>query len=113
MEDDSTDKHWRRVTVDGADITEHIAAMFDAIVGSLDWGSGFLDTETIESILIVADLVGFEDPGAARVDLPGFESWPGGDRTTYEDWLRKKAKAVTAWRAQVKAKAAAMRKDDE
>jgi len=78
---------WRRATVGQADITEHIAAMFDALVGSLDWGSGFLETETIESILIVGEVIGF-DMDAADHGAPG-------------------------WRAQVKAKAAAMLQGDD
>lgn len=53
---------WRRVAVDGVDITDHVAAMFDTLVGSLDWGSGFLDEDEIDSILTVADLVGLEPP---------------------------------------------------
>lgn len=98
-------EHWRRIAVDGADITEHVAAMFDAIVGSLDWGSGFLDTETIESILIVAELAGFDVPDVCPLDvalpdnppLPkGVTTGPGGE-------------ATAAWRAQIRAKAQAMR----
>lgn len=115
-----------RITVDGADITEHVAAMFDAIVDSMDWGSGFLDTETIESILIVAELAGFEAP-AVRVNPPGFDEWNPGrfpkwemsradwqesvGRPAYEDWQRRRAEAIIAWRAQVKAKAEAMRRE--
>ena len=32
--------------------------MFDALVGSLDWGSGFLDSEEIAAIVTVGDLAG-------------------------------------------------------
>jgi hypothetical protein len=51
---------WHPVTVRGVDVTEHIAAMYDAIVASTDWGSGFLDDDAIEGILLVASLVGFD-----------------------------------------------------
>lgn len=81
---------WRRVTVDRADITEHVAAMFDALINSTDWGSAWLDTETIESILIVGEVVGFD---TSAVQLAEDHS------------LRM---TISAWRAQVKARAAAM-----
>ncbi len=75
-----------KITCNGADITEHVAAMYDAIVGSLDWGSGFLDVETMESVLIVAHLAGYT--------IPTIQTF-------------------AAWIAQVKAKADAMRADSE
>lgn len=109
-----------KVTCRGADITEHVAAMFDALVCSLDWGSGFLDAETIESVLIVAELAGF-DVGASRVDteVPGFPTYqtvraadPKATReqehTQHRQWLQDRAKAIESWRAQVQAKARAM-----
>jgi hypothetical protein len=74
----------------------HVAAMYDALVGSLDWGSGFLDTEEIESILIVAELAGFDVP--ERVPASG-------EMTGIE--------AITVWRKQVAAKARAMAADAE
>ncbi len=40
-----------KIMIGQFDITKHVAAMYDAIVSSLDWGSEFLDTETIVSIL--------------------------------------------------------------
>lgn len=52
----------RRIMIGNADVTEHVAAMFDAIVGSLDWGSGFLSSEEIESIVAVGTLAGFDVP---------------------------------------------------
>lgn len=85
--DDATTK-WRRVAVGGTDITEHVAAMFDALVASLDWGSMFLATDDVESIVTVADLVGFEIPMVDRGPVPSVES-------------------LAKWRAQIAAKAAA------
>lgn len=63
------------ITCRDVNISDHVAAMFDALVTSLDWGSGFLDAETIESILIVAALAGFDVPAVAtgNLDPPGFE----------------------------------------
>lgn len=100
---------WRRVTVDGVDITEQIASMFDAICQSTDWGSGFLDTEEIENIIIVANLVGFDipspDPTSAPTELlegrTQADVFDSGQRESIRD----------RWLAQVAAKAREMRGD--
>lgn len=120
--------------------------MFDALIGSMDWGSGFLDIETIESILIIAELAGF-DLGDHRVDVdvPGlvllpspvfppdaimpYGGWPSDRPEVYSEAQRKLAEfrnasdtvwsdnqarrteAITAWRAQIQAKARAMAKE--
>jgi hypothetical protein len=83
----------RAIVIGTKDITEHVARMYDAIVGSLDWGSQFLDTETIESILIVGKLAGWKlvEP------LPDSEALRG------VPWGDRKA-AIEKWRAQVQAK---------
>jgi hypothetical protein len=101
----------RRITIGNADVTEHVAAMFDALIGSLDWGSGFLSSEEIESILIVAELAGFEAPEPHHVELAGFESSQEHllALPARAEWRRKRAEALEAWRAQIKAKAEAMR----
>lgn len=87
----------------GVNIAEHVGAMFDALVGSLDWGSGFLDAETIESILIVAELAGFEVP-----ESPGTDEAPPGsglpELSVHEDSTAR-AEAIATWRKQVQAKA--------
>ena len=59
-------QRWRLVSVGGVDVTEHVAAMFDALVASMDWGSDFLDDDTIHSILTVADLVSLDVPSDDR-----------------------------------------------
>lgn len=114
-----------QITCRGADITEHVAAMFDAIVGSLDWGSEFLDAETIESILIVAELAGFEAPaGVPAVEPPGFPAWTtvhAADRAAtreqeyaqHRQWLEDRARAIAEWRTQIAAKARAMVEEGE
>lgn len=104
-------ERWRRVTVDGVDITEHIAAMFDSIVGSLDWGSGFLSTEEIESIMIVADLVGFDAPDPDPTSAPDELLDGVSQAEVFSDGHRAQTRA--AWRAQVRAKAQAMRGDSK
>ena len=135
-----------KITCDGIDITEHVAAMFDALVQSLDWGSGFLDADEIESILIVAELCGFDIPALpVELDLPGLVlppapkypddvgipagGWPSDHPEVWQEAQRKLAEyrqaesaayrerhrltaaALVAWRAQVQAKARAMRAD--
>lgn len=116
----------RPIVVDGVNITDHVAAMFDAIVGSADWGSGFLDTETIASILTVAELAGLDTDGLKiEFDPPGFGPYPPATGKTrpagtyptpdelaeYDarraEWLKKRSDAMAAWRAQVKAMALA------
>ena len=93
-------KRWRRVKVDGVDVTDHVAAMFDAIVGSTEWGSDFLSVECIESILIIAQLVGFDVPNAEPSDL-----------TVGVTSQVERQQIIEKWKAQVAAKAAAMRSD--
>lgn len=44
------------------DITDSIAFMYDAIVQSLDWGSGFLDLEEELHIASVGVLAGYQVP---------------------------------------------------
>jgi hypothetical protein len=99
-----------RIKVGGADITEHVAAMYDAIVGSMDWGSGFLCTEEVESILIVGHLVGFEvpgpDPTADSVPPELIEGLSREEIFTQRDELSK------VWAAQVAAKARALKNDE-
>ena len=82
----------QRIIIDGKDVTEHVARMYDAIVHSLDWGSGYLDTEDIESILIIAKLAGWDVPE------------PNAPVSTHAD-------ALKTWRAQVQAKADAETED--
>lgn len=114
-----------RIVIAGADVTEHVAAMFDALIGSLDWGSGFLDAETIEAILTVAELAGFTVPESHAVDPPGLEPYAkpaflgtseehragkfrDAERAHFKDYNERRAKAITDWQAQVRAKARAM-----
>ena len=65
------DKPKPKIMVGQYDVTQHVAAMFDALVGSMDWGSGFLTVEEIESILIVGRLAGFDWPKDLQYDIKG------------------------------------------
>lgn len=111
----------------GVNISDHVATMFDALVSSAGWGSGFLDTETLESILTVAELAGFDvpeldsnPPGFVPLCPPGFPSgaqmpdggWPA-DRpevfTEAQRLLAEHRQASNAiWQENQAAKAAAI-----
>ena len=58
------------------DITEGVQAMYDRLVGSLDWGSGFI---TLEDALPLADLA----------KACGFEQWEEAEK--YVEFARKEA----------------------
>lgn len=55
------------------DITDSIGFMYDAIIQSLDWGSGFLDLEEQLHIASVGLLAGYEVPG--DIDLTDEPRW--------------------------------------
>lgn len=107
---------WRRITIGNADITEHVAAMFDAIVGSADWGSGHLDSEEIEAILIVGQLAGFDvsnvtpDADSAPPDVLG--EFPEASERP-DEYNNRRSAIVAAWRRQIEAKARALAGGDE
>jgi hypothetical protein len=42
------------------DVTEAVQALYDLIIQSLDWGSGFISAEEAEPIARLAQLCGFE-----------------------------------------------------
>lgn len=50
------------------DITDSIPFMYDAIIQSLDWGSGFLDLEDQLHIAYVGALAGYEVPEVVDMD---------------------------------------------
>lgn len=89
--------NWRRIMIGGADVTEYVAAMYDALIQSTDWDSGFLCTEEVESILIVGQLAGFETPADHKLECQDAPPDERGDPTR-----------AAAWRAQIEAKARAL-----
>lgn len=42
------------------DVTEGVQALYDAVIGSLDWGSGFLSIEDVIPIARLARACGFD-----------------------------------------------------
>lgn len=126
----------KRITVDGVDITEQVAAMYDAIAGSMDWGSDFLDVEVIDAILLVGEVAGFEmaapnhdwlyecgfkepEPSEPPHPTTGRNKWGGGDGPEWDDWRSRRerwwnesyqpwlGRRLEHWRAQQRAKIAA------
>lgn len=118
-----------RILINGIDMTEQVGAMYDAIVGSMDWGSDFLDDETIDAILLVGHAAGFEmgvptahklsaaafdvpepsrpqsQPYDGRVpdwqDLPHNSAEWAEYRDAYDKWKQRR---LDHWRAQQRAK---------
>lgn len=73
---DVPDYLWQAVikTADGEhDITRELAVMYDAIIGSTDWGSGFLDREDVEALFRVAAICGFDGGGEYDTGKYGFQ----------------------------------------
>lgn len=75
------------------DVTNMVADMYDALLSSMDWGSGFLDTEQITSILAVGKALGFDMPGEIGGVRPGY-------RPTKETWAAFQQRAKE-WTGQV------------
>lgn len=46
----------------GVDITPYVQVAYDTAVGSLDWGSGFLDGEEMEALVALAVVMGWGLP---------------------------------------------------
>lgn len=79
------------------DITDATAFMYDAIVQSLDWGSGFLDLEEQLHIALVGVLAGYEVP-----EVIPLEDWPVPSQRDYTRdaaGMEKYDAAMKEWRA--------------
>jgi hypothetical protein len=50
------------------DVTEDIVTLLDAIHGSMDWGSGFLNREDLVAWKTLADLLGFDAVAVGSAD---------------------------------------------
>jgi hypothetical protein len=48
------------------DITEGVQALYDLVIGSMDWGSGFLTAEDARPVALLARACGFENAEAAE-----------------------------------------------
>lgn len=54
-------------TEDGQDVTEAVQILYDIAHSSLDWGSGFLDNEEMETVVRLAVTMGWQVPDLPRV----------------------------------------------
>lgn len=54
------------------DVTEGVQVLYDHVIQSMDWGSGFLTVEDIEPILTIAEFCGFDSSEEPRRYL---KSW--------------------------------------
>lgn len=119
-----------KITCGGVDISDHVAAMFDALVHSMDWGSGFLCDDQIEAIMTVGALAGWDMSGAEPTltmlksifteqcprppthphDREASQKWHERD---YLPWNERKQAAIRAWRDQFAAKARELISDSE
>lgn len=61
----------KRVVIEGKDCTETIAQLYDHVVSSMDWGSGFLDLEEMDRVVDFAMFMGYEPPslGSDQIGL--------------------------------------------
>lgn len=96
-----------RIMIGHRDVTEQVADMFDAIVGSLDWGSAMLGTDEVMSILYIAKLMGWDTPSpnneieSIKMSDIGRASMDSAVRLkTYKDFKEAKDKH---WQKQVEA----------
>ena len=48
------------------DITEGVEALYDLVISSMDWGSGFLTYDDALPVLTIAETFGFEDQARVR-----------------------------------------------
>lgn len=99
-------------------VTEHVKRMYDALVNSMDWGSGFMDTETVETVLVIGRLLGDAAMNGTQLDSEALASKAGFREpapTTpidgnfldndwynrYRAWQSRKRSVIEAWARQV------------
>lgn len=93
------------------DVTECVKMMYDALIGSMDWGSEFLDTDTKEAILAIGHLLGAPVPEPGRDHAvarhAGFAEpqpvHPGGTRSGSDPLLQEWADRYRAWQERLRA----------
>ena len=61
MEKASRVKNRARVLINDIDVTEDVVSILDALIGSLDWGSGFLSDDEVSAVEKLAQMLDFEN----------------------------------------------------
>jgi hypothetical protein len=97
-----------RIMMGPYDITDKVACLYDALVASMDWGSGFLDAETQIAALTIGHSMGWEVDLSRMDDIKNEATFPELPRPDYRSFIRDKKvdydgyhKAQEAWRKQV------------
>jgi hypothetical protein len=60
-----------KIMIGTVDVTHAVADMYDALLSSCEWGSGFLDTEQVSSVLAIGKLMGWDEPRLPPSVVPG------------------------------------------
>lgn len=60
-----------KIMIGTVDVTHAVADMYDALLSSGEWGSGFLDTEQVSSVLAIGKLMGWDEPALPPSVVPG------------------------------------------
>src|SRR5579864_2724285 len=60
-----------KIMIGTVDVSSAVADMYDALLSSCDWGSGFLDTEQVSSVLVIGKLMGWDAPVLPPSVVPG------------------------------------------
>lgn len=103
----------KRATIGTHDVTEDLKIMYDAIVGSLDWGSAFLGVEDIAAILRVGTLLGIDTPRADACPIEMNIPYPERDpkrgysheetQVRHAEYMTRVREAREKWAAQLQA----------
>lgn len=60
---------YRQGAGEAFDVTDEFRTMYDAVVGSMDWGSGFLDTDEVRALQRIQRLASFPPDSADNSDV--------------------------------------------
>jgi hypothetical protein len=81
----------RLPTGEEVDVTEGVQALYDLVINSMDWGSGFLSYEEALPVAKLAELCGFKDIEeaqrylrASELEKGGLSSWAARDQARQE-----------------------------
>lgn len=97
-----------RITIGRVDVTDHVAAMYDVLVISVESGSVFLEPEEIEAIVTIGVLARFD---LTSTKHPHPDSAPVEVRSVGIGESAERDRRLASWRAQLEAKARALAED--
>jgi hypothetical protein len=82
------------VTPGDVDVTEGVRTLYDLVISSMNWGSGFLSIEDVEGVIRVAQTCGFIVPEDAARE---FEEYA---EALSPYWREPRSYAVEGWRSE-------------